>query len=328
MGEGFTPYETGLENLQQELADQPERMQIFFDHKDRLSENLEFARRHGDSPTYVADRRQALAQLNGLALEAAGRSFRDISGLSPDAPVLTGRPRRAPPLLTLLRNLLVALVLAALVWFFLLPRLSSSFPRLSCVYPLVSSLSLALIGLFGFHVVWRLFLHAASIRYGGQLGSKAVTLSIRDIAMRIDILHPWRLPNWAAYALCAALAAAVAVLGLSPLSPFPPPPQPPPVVYRLSVDSPESDEETTLRSGDSVELAVGERVLVRAETLGRTGTTCTWSALDGSLLPAAGCATVYRAPLNPTQDVLTVNVAPLCGTQRGCANLHITVRGP
>jgi len=328
MGEAFTPYEVGLEKLQQELGDQPERMQAFFDHKDRLCENLEFARRHGDSPTYIADRRRALDQLNGLSVEATGKSFHEVSGLSPEEPVLTGPPRRAPPLVTLLRNLLVILALAALVWFFLLPRLSSSFPRLSCVFPLISSLSLALILLFGFHLLWRSFLHSASIRYGGQLGSKAVTLSIRDIAMRIDILHPWGLPNWLVYALCVALAAAVVVLGLSPLSPFPPPPQPPPVVYTLAVDSLESEGAMTLRPGDSVELGVGERVAVRAETLGRTGRACTWAALHGSLLPAAGCATVYRAPLNPTQDVLTVNVEPLCGTQRGCANLHITVRSP
>ncbi len=328
MEDAFTPYEEGLREFRRRLGDEHRQLHTFLNYEHRLQENVRWAERYGETPTLKAERNQIVDRLNALALETCGQSFNEMSGLAPRETTLTAAPRGTSLLVVAFLNLPVLGVLAAVVWPSLLPLLSMLLPWLPCIPAPISALSLALILLALFHLMWR-YAHAVFMASSGEVGALGITVPMREMALLVDILHPWGLSNAALWVLTIVLILTVAVLGLSPLSPFPPPTEPTPVIRQFSVQFlRRGDETTSLAPGGRVELAPGEQMLVRAETLGQPGTPCRWSAARGGLEPAAGCATLYSAPLTPGQDVLNLSAQSPCGTRSACASLHISIENP
>jgi len=328
MGDAFTPYEQGLRELRRRLGAGHARLQTFLNYEHRLQANVRWVQEYGETPTLRAERNQIVDRLNALALETCGRSFNEMSGLAPDETTLTAAPRGTSLPVVSLLNLPIVGVLAALVWPSLLPLLSLLMPWLPCIPAPASALSLALILLALFHLLWR-HRHAAFITSSGELGLLGITVPIRELALLVDILHPWRLSDAWLRIVAVVLALAAAILGLSPLSPVPPPPEQTPVVREFSVQFlRRGGGATALATGGRVELAPGEQVLVRAETLGGDSALCRWSVAGGGLEPAEGCATLYSAPLAQGYDVLNVSAQSPCRTRSACASLHISIQNP
>jgi hypothetical protein len=71
----YTPYEAGIRELLERLGcDHPRRVDALI-YQQRLTENLDAARRDGDSETLRAERAQIVTHLDSLALDALGISY-------------------------------------------------------------------------------------------------------------------------------------------------------------------------------------------------------------------------------------------------------------
>ncbi len=322
MSDAFTPYERGLQEFQQKLGEQHERLLDFLNYDHQLRTNIRQARDDGDTPTLSAERNRIVRQLNALALKTVlktvGISFNEMCGLGRHEPVLTMPIVKLSPLVMLFFNLVVVTILAPILG----PLVSASLP---CVSPLASAPSLAVILLLLFHLVWR-YLNPVIKASGGTVEMVWIAVPIQVLASLADALHPWILSDVASWVLAIVLSLATVILGISPLSPFPPPSEETPIVQSFSVQYLERAAMTiSFEPGDVVEINAGELVLVQAETLGQDGTLCTWSAANGSLRPAEGCATLYSAPFSGTHDILDILAQSPCKTQSASASLHITV---
>lgn len=318
MSDAFTRYERGLKEFQQKLGEQHQRLLDFLNYDHQLRTNIRQARHDGETPSLSAERNRIVRQLNALALETVGISFNEMCGLGRHEPVLTMPIVKLSPPVTLFFNLVVVIILALI----LRPLVSAWLP---CISPLASAPSLAIILLVLFNLIWR-HLNPVIKASGGTVEMVWIAVPIQVLASLADALHPWTLSDVALWVLAIVLSLAAVILGISPLSPFPPPCEETPIVQRFSVQYLERDEMTiSFKPGDVVEINAGELVLVQAETLGQDGAVCTWSAANGSLQPAEGCATLYSAPFSGTHDILDVLAQSPCKTQSASASLHITV---
>jgi hypothetical protein len=184
---------------------------------------------------------------------------------------------------------------------------------------------MAVILLLLFQLLWR-YLSPALKETDDAIEVGPLTVPISVLASLSNALHPWVLSDRALWILAIILSLAFGILGLSPLSPFPPPPERTPIVQSFSVEYLERDETTgSFKPGNVVEINAGEQVLVQAQTLGQDSVLCTWSATNGSLLSADGCATLYSAPFYGIRDVLDIQAQSPCKTQSANASLHVKV---
>jgi len=317
MGDAFTPYEIGLEELQQELGQQHERLLEFLNYEGQLSANIRQARGDGETPVLSADRNRIVRQLNALALETVQISFNELCGLRRHGPVLTTTMVRLSPPVMLFFNLVVIAIPA----FSLKPLTSASLP---CVPPLFSASSLAVILLVLFHLAWRYFNPVFKVA-GGTVTVTWIALPIKVLASLADALHPWILSDLVLWVSAICLFLAAVILGLTPLSPLPSPPEETVIIQSFSVEYPERAATTvSLEPGDMIEIEADELVLVKVRTLGQVGL-CKWSAFNGSLHPAEGCSTLYSAPFDEVYDVLDVLAQSPCKTQNASASLRIEV---
>jgi hypothetical protein len=319
MNDAFTPYERGLREFQQRLGEQHERLLDFLNYEHQLCTNIQQARDDGETPILSADRNRIVRQLNTLALETVGISFNEMCGLGRREPVITIPIVELPTLVVLFFNLVAVIIIA----FILSPSVSVSLP---CVSPLASASSLAVIVLMLFHLSWR-YLNPVIKATSGEIKVALLAAPIELLTKLADALHPYpsRLPDAVLWTLAVALSLATVILGLSPLSPFPPT-EAPPIVRSFSVQFLERDKMTIyIKPGELFELVPSEQVLVQAETFGEAVPLCTWSAANGGLQPAAGCATLYSAPFHETYDVLDFRAQSPCRTQNACASLNIRV---
>jgi len=318
MSDAFTPYERGLKELGEKLGEQHERLLDFLNYDHQLCANIRQARDDGDTPTLSAERNRMIRQLNALALETVGISFNEMCGLGRHEPVLTMPIVKLPPLVMLFFNLVVVITLALI----LRPLVSASLP---CVSPLASAPSLAVILLMLFHLSWR-HLNPVVKASGGTIKVAWVAVPIEIFASLSDALHPWILSDPALWVLAVVLSLVAVILGISPLTPLPPPSEKTPIVQSFSVQFLERDEMTiSLKPGDTLEIMADEQVLVQAEALGKAAPLCTWSAANGRLQPAEGCAILYSAPFSGNRDILDILAQSPCKTQSASASLHITV---
>lgn len=81
MGDPFTRYEYGLARLLESLGREHSRYQEALSYQHQLVENIERARRYGDTAEHKADSRRILDQLNSLALATIGQSFNELAGI-------------------------------------------------------------------------------------------------------------------------------------------------------------------------------------------------------------------------------------------------------
>ena len=319
MNDAFTPYERGLREFQQRLGKQPERLPDFFNYEHQLRTNIQRARDDGETPILSADRNRIVRQLNALALETVGVSFNEMCGLGRREPVLTRPMVSLPPLAVLFLNLVSVAILA----FVLRPLVSVSLP---CISLLAGTLSLAVTLLVILHLIWR-YLNPVIKATSGEIKVALLSAPIELLTKLADALHPYpsRLPDAVLWTLAVALSLTAVFLGLSPLSPFPPTEEPP-IVQRFSVQFLERDRVTIyIEPSELFELVPSEQVLVQAETFGEAVPLCTWSAANGGLQPAEGCATLYSAPFHETYDVLDLQAQSPCKTQNACASINIKV---
>jgi hypothetical protein len=319
MSDAFTLYEKGLKEFQQRLGEQHERLLDFLNYEQQLCANIQQARDDGDTPMLSADRNRIVRQLNALMLETVGVSFNEMCGLGHREPVLTMPMISPPPLAVLFLNLVSAITLA----FILRPLVSVSLP---CVSLLASTPSLAVTLLVILHLIWR-YLNPVIKATSGEIRVALLAAPIELLTKLADALHPYPsiLPDAVLWTLAVALSLTTVILGLSPLSPFPPTEEPP-IVQSFSVQFLERDKMTIyIKPSDLFELVPSEQVLVQAETFGEAVPLCTWSAANGGLQPAAGCATLYSAPFHETYDVLDLRAQSPCRTQNACASLNIKV---
>jgi hypothetical protein len=75
MSDVYTPYETGLHALLERLGHDHPRYSDALVYQQRLTENIEAARRYGDTASRRAERAEIVDQLNALALETLGVSY-------------------------------------------------------------------------------------------------------------------------------------------------------------------------------------------------------------------------------------------------------------
>jgi len=104
MADTFTPYETGINRLLEQLGRDHPRYSEALTLQSRLVENIAQTRRYGDNETRRTDRAQIVDSLNCLALEAVGVSFNELSGQEVDVAQETMTP---PEKFTRLREDLV-----------------------------------------------------------------------------------------------------------------------------------------------------------------------------------------------------------------------------
>lgn len=76
--DNFSSYETGLDTLQACLGQTHPRYLEGLGYHNRLMENIDRARRHGDSENRRSERAEVLERLNELALSVTGKSFNDL----------------------------------------------------------------------------------------------------------------------------------------------------------------------------------------------------------------------------------------------------------
>jgi hypothetical protein len=93
MADPFTPYETGVNRLLEQLGRDHRRYAEVLTLETQLRENVSLARLDGDSETRRADRNRIVRELNRLALEAVGVSFNELSGQEVDV----GQGTTTPP---------------------------------------------------------------------------------------------------------------------------------------------------------------------------------------------------------------------------------------
>jgi flagellar biosynthesis GTPase FlhF len=78
MGDVFTPYESGLTRLLEQMGREHSRYAEALTLQSRLLENIAQARRYGDTETRRAERAQIMDALNVLALEALATDFNTL----------------------------------------------------------------------------------------------------------------------------------------------------------------------------------------------------------------------------------------------------------
>lgn len=216
------------------------------------------------------------------------------------------------------RRLLLNFVFFVIVLAFLL-RSSVSLPYVS---PQASVVSLAVILLLLFHLIWRLL--APVIReFSDSIEVGSVAVPIRVLVSLLDALHLWIRPDWVSWVLSIILFAAAVVLGLSPVSPFRIE-ETPPIVQKFCVHHADGSTET-FAVGDFVKVRAYTQVLVEAAVSDQAEVSCRWFAVKGMQLPARGCATLYSPPLEGNRDALSVLAESPGKTWQTFAGLHINV---
>lgn len=76
--DNFAHYEVGLANLLEQIGQDHPRYVEGLGYQTRLLDNINWARRHGDSEARRSERSEIIAQLNTLALSVLGKSFNEL----------------------------------------------------------------------------------------------------------------------------------------------------------------------------------------------------------------------------------------------------------
>ena len=321
----FTPYITGLSIIRDRLGSSPGELSLLLEYEHRLLANIQQAQTSGDSSLLQTERIQLINELNVVAIQAGGQNFNQFCELPPDQKLLTTRRKLIPPLTIFFYNALIASILILLLYA-PMSGLAALVPWLACITPLISLSGAALSLLAAFHLIWRS--HSLKIAaIGGSLGVGEVNLPIKLLVYAGDGLHPWNLPDAILQGACIILLFA-GLICLSPLSPSPPPKEVTPVIQNFSIQYLGSEQNTTLQPGQEFGLTPNQQVWVQANTLTHIEPVCTWSAANGRLQPAQGCATFYNAPINQVFDILSLTAVSYCKTQTAGASLHISIKSP
>jgi hypothetical protein len=219
-----------------------------------------------------------------------------------------------PPIVKLFFNL----VIGAILTFILDGRVS-----LACVAPHVTALSLAVILLLLFHLVWRYL--GPVIKESGDPIEVAgiINLPIRVLTTMIDALHPQKLPGWILWTSAIVLFLVAGMLNLSPLSPFRIR-DTPPIIENFVVRYADGHTET-LPTGGLVKISAYAHVLIEATVSNSDDVSCVWSTVKGTQLPARGCAMRYSPPLGANRDALGVLIQSPCAAQQTFAGLSIEI---
>lgn len=260
---------------------------------------------------------ESLARLNSLS--RADRSLLVDIGIQTIESDATGTLNLQSELpLPFTRRLLLNFVFFVIVLVFL-PRSSVSLPWVS---PQASVVSLAVILLLLFHLIWHLL--APVIReFSDSIEVGPVAFPIRVLVSLLDALHLWIRPDWVSWVLSIILFAAAVVLGLSPVSPFRIE-ETPPIIQKFCVYHADGSTET-FAVGDFVKVRAYTQVLVEAEVSDQAEVSCMWFAVKGMQLPARGCATLYSPPLEGNRDALSVLAESPGKTWQTFAGLHINI---
>lgn len=210
-------------------------------------------------------------------------------------------------------------IVVAIVVFLIRDRL-----LVSCVHPVASAVSEAVILLLFLHLVWR-FLNPAIGGLADAIAVQGVKVPIKALASLLGALQPSTLSNkmlWLSFIVFSLIG--VWILDVSPLpSPFLQPDETP-IIQSFSVRYLDGTT-VTLKHGDVVDIMPNEQVRVEAETLLHTDLPCTWSTARGTLQSAERCSTLYSAPFEGAHDTLVVLIQSACEKRQTYAGLHISI---
>ena len=296
------------------LMDQSPRHQDRFNKLERQLEHNISQAEERDTQALQDERKQLIAQMNRLSLNAVKRSFTE-SGL--------GDPQKASILIRDNLALIVVLALVIFVALFVLriSRLVAFFP---CRYPVVVASCLSIVALATTHVLWRMF-HSKVNVVGLPIGLAiaAITLPITEV---LDSIHPWTLPH----SIFAIGSTSIATLALLLLLMSPARPEPIPRVRLISVQYLHSSQTDNLIPGqveEGIQVREGRSVVLAADTGDTSNMHCRWYAdsRSGTLRDEGECTSRYTAPFGRKNDSIRLQVLSPCKTAETWTSLPVEI---
>jgi hypothetical protein len=237
---------------------------------------------------------------------------------SPEPPEPIDEPKNPlPTWVVLLLNLVITVVAS-----FLLGNRAQA----PCVsVPLISALSVVLIGLMVFHIIWRFAYPDMSRNPEGIMEFPLIKVPLAVLIRLVNSIHPWKVGTVLLLIVSLIILVAAAFLNLHPTSPFYAQSQPF-TIQGFSVQRSVSPAREQLAPGNALTMIAGESVLVEVVLLGEAQVSCTWSILTKPNTEETGCSIDYSALTPGVDDILSVFVQPACGLNNKSASLFIDVQ--
>lgn len=222
-----------------------------------------------------------------------------------------------PTWLVLLLNFVVVAVATVLL---------GDIVRLSCVNPYqVSALSVVIISLMIFHIIWRR--EYPRIPKNTKLNLKLwnITIPFSPLIRAVNEIHPWKLTNRPLGIFFFVFLLLGLFFNLSRYSPFRPGDQPL-VIRGFSVERSSSLSPEQLASGDTLMMKSGEQAILEVVLLRDIPVSCTWFITGINSNVRTGCAIAYNASSSGEGDILSVFVQSTCGSRQESANLFVAAQ--
>lgn len=196
--------------------------------------------------------------------------------------------------------------------------------------PYISSLSMVLILVTFVHYLWR-YRRIASTVHSSE--ADLITVNFAGVAIRfnrdivisiLNLSQPWKLSNRILGILLLLFCLSGLFLNLSSYSPFRGSGNPF-AIKGFLVDGLEPTP-ILLAPGQTLKMTVGQTAIVDVALLGDTQVSCTWTISSRNGATPTGCSINYRALTSGDNDILTVFVRPVCGSQNDAASLFIDIQ--
>ena len=237
---------------------------------------------------------------------------------SPEPPGPIDEPKNPLPTWVVLLLNLVIIVVAS---FLLGNRVVAP-----CVsVPLISALSVVLIGLMVFHIIWRFAYPDMTRNPEGMMEFPLIKVPLSVLIKLVNSIHPWKAGTVLLLIVSLIVLAAAAFLNLHPSSPFYAQSQPF-TIQGFSVLRSVSPAKEQLAPGNPLTMVAGESVLIEVVLLGEAQVSCTWSILTMPNTEETGCSIDYSALTPGANDILSVFVQPACGVNNKSASLFIDIQ--
>jgi hypothetical protein len=251
--------------------------------------------------------------------ETASRGDEPVPPASnPEPPGPIDEPRNPLPTWVVLLLNLVIIVVAS---FLLGNRVVAP-----CVNaPLISALSVVLMGLMVLHIIWRFAYPDMTRNPEGMMELPLIKVPLSVLIKLVNSIHPWKVGTVLLLMVSLVVLVAAAFLNLHPSSPFYEQSQPF-TIQGFSVQRSVPPAREQLAPGNPLTMVAGESVLIEVVLLGEAQVSCTWSILTMPNTEETGCSIDYRALTPGTNDILSVFVQPACGVNNKSASLFIDIQ--
>ena len=191
--------------------------------------------------------------------------------------------------------------------------------------PLISALSVVLIGLMVFHIVWRFAYPDMSRSPEGIMEFPLIKLPLSVLIKLVNSIHPWKVGTLLLLIVSPIVLATAAFLNLHPSSPFYTQSRPF-TIQGFSVQRSQPPAREEFAPGDTLLMAAGDSVIVETVLLGEAQVSCTWSIQSKPDATETGCSIDYSALTPGVDDILSVFVQPACGSGGKSESLFIAVQ--